>query len=299
MSLLRPSQLLRVLSVLLAGLVLAGCNEGRDAYAITGSGTLISFQTDQPGSLDNEVTITGLGSGEAVLQIDFRPENEVMYGLTSANRIVTLDPDSGAATLVSATPFTTAVLVQPVMDFNSANDFIRVLDYDATGGNGSDILRVDPDTGALIQTDGGGVIRFTDNDLNDGEIPQLAAIAHSNPDRDATSTTQYGLDFTTQSLVRVTNAGILSTIGVLDRGFVASAGFDIVRERGDDPEDIGIAYIAIAERNDTARLYRISLGDGDTSGATSGTNGSEIGDGLQIRSLAVSPRVPRRNGFSS
>lgn len=297
MSLLRPTHLLRALLIAAAGLAAAGCQNGRDAYAVTGSGSLISFQTDDPGSIDREVAITGLASGESLLQIDFRPENEVLYGLTSSNRIVTVDPVSGVATLVSATPFTSEVLMQPVMDFNSANDFIRVLDYDATGGSGSAILRVDPDDGSLIQTDGNGTIRFTDNDANDGEIPQIAAIAHSNPDRDATTTTQYGLDFTTQSLVRITNAGVLSTIGVLDRGFVASAGFDIVRERGDQPEDLGTAYVAIAERNSSARLYEINLGSGNTSGVANGTNGSEIGNNLQIRSLAVSPKLPKRNGF--
>ena len=237
MSLPRFPNLLRAALLLAAAAAIAGCTGGRDAYAITDSGTMIKFQTDDPGSIDNEVTVTGLDSGESLLQIDFRPETGALYGLTSSNRIATVDADTGLATLVSATPFLTApaTLNQPVMDFNPAQDFIRVIDYQPGGSaTATNILRINPETGALIQSDG-TVLRYNDSDTNDGEIPQLAAIAHSNNDIDATTTTLYGLEFTTQSLVRVTNAGVLTTIGILDRQFVTTAGFDVVRERGRQP----------------------------------------------------------------
>ncbi len=300
MSLPRFPNLLRAALLLAAAAAIAGCTGGRDAYAITDSGTMIKFQTDDPGSIDNEVTVTGLDSGETLLQIDFRPETGALYGLTSSNRIATVDADTGLATLVSATPFLTApaTLNQPVMDFNPAQDFIRVIDYQPGGSaTATNILRINPETGALIQSDG-TVLRYNDSDTNDGEIPQLAAIAHSNNDIDATTTTLYGLEFTTQSLVRVTNAGVLTTIGILDRQFVTTAGFDVVRERGDNPEDLGTAYVAIAERNNTARFYEIALADGNTSGAATNTSGATIGGDRQIRSLAVSPNPPKRKGFA-
>ena len=293
--------LLRAALIVAAGAAIVGCKEGRDAYAITDSGSLIKFQTDKPESLDNTMTITGLADGESILQIDFRAETEVLYGLTSNNRIATIDTGTGAATLVSATPFLPAgaTLNQPVMDINPAQDFIRIIDYQpGNSGIDTNILRVDPLSGALLQSDG-TLLRFNDSDTNDGEVVQLAAIAHTNNDQDATTTTLYGLEFNTQSLVRITNAGVLTTVGVLDRGFVAVAGFDVVRERGDKPEDIGTAYVAIAERNNTSRFYEINLTDGNTSGTGSGTNGSEIGSGLQIRSLAVSPKPPKRNGLGN
>ncbi len=300
-SLSSPRHFIRAFLIFVAGAAISGCMEGRDAYAITDSGSLIKFQTDDPGSLDDTLTISGLAAGESMLQIDFRPETEVLYGLTSNNRIATIDTGTGVATLISGTPFETpsGTLNQPVMDINPAQDFIRVIDYQPIGsGTDTSILRIDPLTGARLQSDG-TVLRFNDSDTNDGEVVQLAAIAHTNNDQDATTTTLYGLEFNTQSLVRITNAGVLTTVGVLDRGFVAVAGFDIVRERGDDPEDIGTAYVAIAERNNTSRFYEIDLSDGNTSGTGSGTNGSEIGSGLQIRSLAVSPRPPKRNGLGN
>lgn len=293
--------LLRAVLIVAAGAAIVGCKQGRDAYAITDSGSLIKFQTDKPGTLDSTVTISGLADGETILQIDFRPETEVLYGLTSNSRIATIDTGNGVATLVSTTPFVTsgATLNQPVMDFNPAQDFIRVIDYQPVGSStATNILRIDPVSGAQFQSDG-TLLRFNDSDANDGEVVQLAAIAHSNNSKDATTTTIYGLEFNTQSLVKITNAGVLTTVGILDRGFVAIAGFDIVRERGEKPEDIGTAYIAIAERNNTSRFYEINLTDGNTSGTGSGTNGAEIGSGLQIRSLAVSPKPPKRNGLGN
>lgn len=298
MSLLRIRTLLRAVALLAAATAISGCMEGRDAYAVTDSGTMIKFQTDDPGSIDNEVTITGLDNGETLLQIDFRIENGTLYGLTSSNRIATIDVDTGVATLVSATPFVSdATLTQPVMDINPALDFIRVIDYQTgTSETDTSILRVDPDTGALIQSDG-VELRYNDSDDNDGETPQLAAIAYSNNDADATTTTLYGLDFTTQNLVRITNAGVLTSLGVLDRQFVASAGFDIVRERGDNPDELGIAYVAIAERNGSARFYELDLSDGNTSDTASNTGGATIGGDRQIRSVAVSPSPPKRDGL--
>eukprot|EP01035_Chromulina_nebulosa_P030473 gene30473-biopygen19523 len=136
------------------------------AKEITDSGSLVKFQTDKPESLDNTMTITGLADGESILQIDFRAETEVLYGLTSNNRIATIDPENGVATLVSATPFTTATLNQPVMDINPAQDFIRVIDYQpGNSGIDTNILRVDPLSGALIQSDG-TLLRFNDSDTN-------------------------------------------------------------------------------------------------------------------------------------
>lgn len=292
-----PALLLRAACLLVATTVLAACESGRPAYAITDTGTLIQFETTDPGSLDAELPITGLNSGDAVVQIDFSIEPEILYGLTTANRIVTIDPETAVATYVGSAPFTTEVLEQPVMDYNPASDFLRVIDYDATGGNGSALLRINRETGALLQSDGNGQIRFQDQDVNDGEIPELVGIAHSNGNRRATTTTQYGLDFTTQSLVRITNAGVLTTIGVLDRSFLEMAGFDIVRNRGDRADDLGVAYIAFSNNRDPARFFEIDLADGNTSRSSFGTSGAQIGNDRQIRALAVSPTPPERDGF--
>lgn len=282
--------LLRVAALVTAGLVLAGCQDGRAAYAVTSTNTLISFQTDNATKIDNEVSFTGLAAGETVVQIDFRPANETLYGLTSNNRIVTIDPASGAATLVSPTPFTTATLVSPVMDVNAIDDYLRVISS-ASGSTAAFNARINPTSGVVIQTDAAPI--FDPDDVNDGEVPQLAAIAYTNSRTNATTTTLYGLEVTTQTLVRITNAGVLTTVGALDRGFVAQAGFDIVRERGDQNNDeVGTPYVIIAPRGGTSRFYNFNLSSANTS-QEDRIDGDRI-----IRSLAVDLSPPERNGFA-
>ena len=285
-----PKPLLRLAAVVIAGLVLAGCQDGRAAYAITNTNTLISFQTDNATRIDSEVSFTGLAANETVVQIDFRPANEQLYGLTSNNRIVTIDPTSGAATLVSTTPFTTATLVSPVMDVNPIDDYLRVISS-SSGSTAAFNGRVNPTNGMLIQTD--AVPTFDPDDVNDGEVPQLAAIAYTNSRTNATTTTLYGLEVTTQTLVRITNAGVLTTVGTLDRGFVSQAGFDIVRERGDqDNDEVGTPYVIIAPRGGTSRFYNFNLSSANTS-QEDRIDGDRI-----IRGMAVDLNPPERNGFA-
>ncbi len=282
--------LLRLAAVITAGLVLAGCQDGRVAYAITNTNTLISFQTDNATRIDSEVSFTGLAANETVVQIDFRPANEQLYGLTSNNRIVTIDPTSGAATLVSTTPFTTATLVSPVMDVNAIDDYLRVISS-SSGSTAAFNGRVNPTNGMLIQTDAAPI--FDPDDVNDGEVPQLAAIAYTNSRTNATTTTLYGLEVTTQTLVRITNAGVLTTVGALDRGFVSQAGFDIVRDRGDqDNDEVGTPYVIIAPRGGTSRFYNFNLSSANTS-QEDRIDGDRI-----IRGMAVDLNPPERNGFA-
>lgn len=294
------NNLIRALLIVGGGLWLAGCQQGRDAYAVTTTDTLIKFQTDNPSKLDSEASITGLDAGESLLQIDYRATDGLLYGLTSADRIVTVDPDTGATTRVGSAPVTSddgnRPLINPVLDVNPQNDYLRIIATRAAIGGGAGATeffnaRIDPATGAVTQADS-TTLRFNDNDDNVGETPSLVAIAHSNNRDNATSTTEYGLEQTTQTLVRVTTSGVLTTIASLNRGFTANAGFDIVRNRGDNDGDSGFAYVALADANGSARLYNFDLTDG------SATSGTSIGDNRQIRSLAVSLNPPKRSGFN-
>lgn len=280
--------LLPLLSIVVAGILLAGCQPARDAYAVTTDDHLIRFKTDNAKTIDADLAITGLNSGETLLQIDFRPANKTLYGITSGNRVVTVDTGTGALTQVGSRPFTTARLGPPVvMDVNPAFDYLRVIDYQPSSGTTTNTstsnLRVSPTDPTQVTTDGNGTLVYRQGDANEGQTPQLVAIAHINNKSDATSTTLYGLDLTTQSLVSIAT-GTLTTVGALDRGFTASAGFDIVPNNDQ-------AFVAIADRNGSARLYTFNLSSGTTSG------GTDIGSGRQIRSLAVVLDQPKRSGF--
>jgi hypothetical protein len=89
-------------------------------YAITTTNTLVSFSTDST-NVSSALAITGLGAGETVVAIDFRPLTGALYALTrdggNVGHLYVVDVFSGAATPVSLTG--TLTLTGAIgMDFN-------------------------------------------------------------------------------------------------------------------------------------------------------------------------------------
>ena len=117
---------------------------------------LLGFKVGSPGTIDTSVAISGLAGGETLAGIDVRPKDGMLYGLTSAARLVTIDPATGAAT-VKATlaadaadttaPYTAMQGAAFAVDFNPAADRLRVI------SDSGQSLRINVDTGATT-TDG-------------------------------------------------------------------------------------------------------------------------------------------------
>ena len=288
--------LLRALMIVALGVWLAGCKAGRDAYAVTSTDTLIKFKTDNTSKIDSEVPITGLASGETLQQIDFRPSNGLLYGVTSQARVVTVDTGSGVATPVGTVPFTSDSLANIAMDVNPQGDYLRVIALDTTATTSNGVrtyfnARLDPSTGAITTNDS-TTLSFKTNDTNAGETPSIVAIAHTNDRTNATSTTLYGLEFNSQSLVSIATSGVLTTIGPVGTSFSESAGFDIVRKRGDNDGDTGVPYVSLSQASGNAKFYDIDLAKGTASSS------SDIGSNRQIRSIAVVLDPPKSSGFN-
>lgn len=261
---------------LLALLCLAACQKNYTAYALSSTGSLISFDTAKPGTIKSSVSISGLSSGVSLVQITYRPESGTLYGITSDNELVTV-ATSGAVTAVSGTAFSGASLSGASISFDPVHDQLRVVSTEYN-------LRVAGD-GTLA--DSGTKLAFASGDDNSGTTPQIAAIAYDDPSPNASSTTLYALDVTTSSLLRVGDAGVgatgtvdagrLHTIGSTGVTFTADAGLSV--RSGDST-----AYAVLQQSGSGAALYTIDLGDGSASAI--GT----IGDGDRtLISLALVP----------
>ena len=173
--------------------------------ALTDQNTLIMFDSATPGTITGSISVTGLAAGVYLGGIDRRPQlgpnNGVVYGFgvdlsTGAGSIYTLNPATGAATLVSTLaadsadttapfPYTTVQGTSFGVDFNPTVDRLRVTTN--TGQN----LRINVDNGA-VQLD--VPLAYLAGDPNDGDSPLDIAVAYANNFGGATTTTLRGVD---------------------------------------------------------------------------------------------------------
>lgn len=183
-------------------------------YGLSQGSTLVAFDSASPGVINSSVAITGVSG--TVVGIDVRPATGELYALSSNSTLYTINPTTGAATMV-------AMLSVPVsgaasIDFNPTVDRLRIVT--STGQN----LRVVPTTGAVtVDTP----LAFAAADPNAGDVPNVMGIAYTNSVAGATTTTLY--DFELGNNVLTTqlppNNGTLNTVGAL--GFLGLTGFDI------------------------------------------------------------------------
>ena len=281
------SKLAKIACLIAAGAILAGCEKDYTAYALTSTGSLIQFTTKNPSSISSTVSVSLSGgvSGDSVVRMAAQPGTNTLFCVTAKGYLCTLTT-SGAATLVSTTPFTQSLgagnnsvsLSNPAISFDPIGGDLRVV---SSGYN----LLVNPNTGALdLQAT---KVAFDSGDTNNGQSPALVGLAYQNPVSGASSTTVYGLDSTTASLVRVgnqnvglgdssVNSGDLHTIGPLNASISTNTGFAI------SPSD-GTAYASL-QSGSAPLLYTIDLGGG------AATSLGTIGDGtLTINSLVINP----------
>lgn len=191
-------------------------------YAVGTRNALTTFPLNDPGNPTNTVTVTGLSRGEQVIGIDIRPATGELYGLTDDNRIISLDPATGVATVKGA-PFSPKISGSAFgFDFNPTVDRIRVVTD--RGQN----LRLHPDTGQVAAIDGS--LAFAANDINKRFKPRVSGAGYTNSFAGATTTTLYDIDTTRDVLVTQTppNDGVLNTVGSLGANLSIVSGFDIL-----------------------------------------------------------------------
>ena len=243
-----------------------------NVVGVTASSKLISFNNASPQKLCTSAAITGLNSGETVLGVDVRPANGQLYALTSAARLLTINPNtavaSPAVTLAAdgtdlTLPFTALSGTEFGVDFNPTVDRLRIVS-DA-GQN----LRVNVDSGATI----------TDTNLNPAGAAVTAA-AYTNSFQGAGTTTLYVLDTAADQLViqggtsGSPNNGDLAPVGNLglDTGAVASFEINAIN-------NTALAAVTLPGAT-TSDLDTVDLSMGTA------TRVNTIGGGEPVRSIA-------------
>lgn len=261
------------------------------AYGLTTNGFLLQFDTAAPTNVLHSSQITGLATGETIVDIDFRPATGQLIGVAVANLsaaandstgvLYQLDPLSGVASKLGTGLFSTTLTDDANwgIDFDPASGKIRLVN------NADDNLRVDPGTYALN----------TDTNLTAG----VTSIAYDQNFTGTPTTTLFGINPTTNKLVRIgdvngtpnsANNGVLTNIG---------AGLGVTTANGDIGFDIKVnfkdgtssAFAALTDNGDGfTKLYKIDLTTGVATQVGVDSAHSLIGNGASVvTGLALVP----------
>lgn len=250
-------------------------------YVLHEAARLASFALTAPNTLSSAVTIGGLAANETVVGVDFRPANGRLYALTSAARVLTVDPDTGAATVATVLAADPADTTLPyaglagarfTVDFNPVADRLRVISD--TGQS----LRINVDTG----------LTTTDGPINRATPAVVVAGAYTNSFAGSTATDLFDLEGNENVLARQSppNDGTLVNVGAVGVPLNGQAAFDIAGGAN------GLALAALRGTNaGPFTLYTLSLATGAATpfGAANGAAFAQIGGagGPVVRDIAI------------
>lgn len=235
---------------------------------LTTANELALFDSASP-AVAQRVSIGGLSAGERLVGIDTRPGNAMLYGISTLNRVYTLDAGTGMATLA-------ATLSAPVIDpaLGWGLDFNPVADF-----NGASSLRLVSSAGDnyAINADT-GVVGNAANKI----APGFSSVAYSNsvlrPTGAPASTALYYIDSTGDRLAMAGsafNTPTITTVGALGVDVLRAGGFELL---GDGR---AFAALNVDDGSLATGLYSIDLATGQAAlvGRFDGT----------LAGLAVSP----------
>ena len=207
------------------------------------------------------------GLSGALMGIDVRPADGMLYGLVADGTVVTIDPSSGKATMKSKLDAMLAPATMATVDFNPVADRLRIIGSDGMN------LRANVDDGKVTKD---GQLKFADADMHKGKTPRIVAGAYTNSMKGAKETTLFDID-ASGALVKQAppNDGVLNSVGMLgmEAGNVA---FDIVA--GDAMSEGWLM--------NGKTLYKVDLATGKASevGMIAGVDGT-------VRDIAAMPKA--------
>jgi hypothetical protein len=245
---------------------------GLKAIGLTADGRLVVFRVDKPGAAVPLGKVGGLKGDTRLVGIDYRVQNNKLYGVGDKGGIYTLREVGAKATKVSQ--LTVALQGEAYgVDFNPAANRLRVISD--TGQN----LRHNLDDPQGAPAAGATSV---DGTLTNPPVPPATAgataqgvtgAAYTNNDLDATTaTTLFDLD-TTQDQVSVqspANAGNLAPTGKLGVDAPPRSGFDI---HSSARSGVNAGYAVTG-----TRVFSINLLTGKVSSTGSFAKGRQVVD---------------------
>lgn len=252
---------------------------GRTIYGVDASNNLIAFGALTPGTRASQVSITGLAAGETIVGLDFRPATDVLYGVSSASRLYTINVATGAATAANGGALTATLNGTAFgVGFNPQVDRFRV------HSNTEQNLRINQtSTPPAVLVD--APLAYITGDRNFGANPSIVGTAYTLSNNPAPAATElYAIDAALDVLVELDlpNGGLLATVGSLNFNTTDDVGYDIAG-------DTDVAYASLTPSTapgGPSRLFTINMRSGVA------TIVGPIGHPTPLRSIAVGPGAP-------
>lgn len=221
----------------------------------------------------------GTASPPAVVTLDIQPSTKTIFVLFSDDRLYTVNPSSGAATLKGIVNKTPGVTLR-AMAFDPVSGNIRMLGQFSTAQMVN--YQVNPNDATIVSND--TQLGYVSGDTNASSNPTgVSAIAYTGDGSSAT--TAFVIDTTNDDLVRLGSAGgtpdnagsgKLNTVAQFTRGVGGGRlGFDI--EFGNNP------YGYIVDAGTATELIRVNLATGEL------TSMGSTNSGIRLVGAAVVP----------
>jgi len=192
-----------VLAASAALLMTSAAAYSAEVAALIGNDTIATVDTAAK-KATGSVKVSGISG--ALVGIDVRPADGLLYGLVDDGTVVTIAKD-GKATMKSKLDTMLAKGVAATVDFNPVADRLRVIGADGMN------LRANVDDGKVTKD---GDIKFAEADANKGAKPNIVAGAYTNSVKGTKETALFDIDGKMNVVKQAPpNDGILNTIGAL------------------------------------------------------------------------------------
>lgn len=253
-----------LVAALLGSTLVAGAAQAQSVAALVGD-DMIAIVDVAGKKVERSMKVSGLSG--ALVGIDVRPADGMLYGVAADGTVVTIDPASGKATMKSKLDTMLAPGTMATVDFNPVADRLRIIGSDGMN------LRANVDDGKVTKD---GNLKFAEADMHKGKTPKVVAGAYTNSMKGAKETTLYDID-ATGALVKQAppNDGVLNSVGMIGME-AGSAAFDIVTS------DMTSEGWLMSGKT----LYKVDLATGKASevGMIAGVDGT-------VRDIAAMPKA--------
>lgn len=245
-----------------------------DVVGLTDDQRLVRFNTLIPGLARGGAPVSGLVGDATLIGIDYRVQNNLLYGVGNAGGIYTINPNNGNAAKVSQL----SVALNGAsfgVDFNPAANRLRVISdtgqnlrHNIDDPNGAPAVNTTAVDGALTTPPAAGT------------TTGVTAAAYTNNDLAATTgTTLFDVNTANDTLVvqSPANAGTLAMTGQLTVDAGSNAGFDIYStvRNGTTVDNRAFAALEVGGRS---ALYEVNLLTGEATSRGQFRSGTTVVD---------------------